>query len=80
MTDQLDEVLSHAFIVLIDSMHNGINEGLLVRLTQLSYIAKVNICNAAIWHGKDVAGVRISMEKPKLQPQIETWTQLQNHR
>ena len=45
---QLDEIFSHAFIVLIDSMHNGINECLLVGLTQLSYIAKIHVCNPAI--------------------------------
>lgn len=67
---QLDKVFSHAFIVLIDSMHNGINERLLVGLTQLSYIAEVHICNPTIRHGKDVAWVGVSMEKPKLHPRV----------
>lgn len=68
---QLDEIFSHAFIVLIDSMHNGINERLLVGLTQLGYIAKVHICNPAIWHGKDVAGVGVSMKEPELHSRIK---------
>lgn len=66
MTHQLDEIFSHALVVLIDSMHNGIDEGLLVGLTQLGHIAKVYIGNAAVCHGKNVARVGIPMEKPKL--------------
>jgi len=64
---QLDEVISHAFIVLVDSMYNGVNQSLLVGLTQLCHIAKVHIGNAAIWHGENVAWMWVPMKQPKLQ-------------
>ncbi len=63
---QLDEVISHAFIILIDGVYNGIYEGLLVGLAQLCYVAKVHICNAAIRHGKNVPWMWVPMEQPKL--------------
>jgi len=63
---QLDEVISHAFVILIDGVYNSIYQGLLVGLAQLCYVAKVHICNAAIWHGKDVSWMWVPMEQPKL--------------
>ena len=66
-THELDEVIRHAFIVLIDSMHNGVYKDLLVGLTQFCHVAEINICNATVRHGKDVAWMWVTMEKPKLQ-------------
>ena len=63
---QLDEVISHAFVILIDGVYDGIYEGLFVGLAQLCYVAKVHICNAAIGHGKDVPRMWVPMKQPKL--------------
>lgn len=59
---QLNEVICHAPIVLVHSVHDCINESLLVTLTQLSDVAKVHVGDAAIPQSKDVARVRIAME------------------
>lgn len=63
---QLDEVFGHLVVVLIHGVHNGINQDLLVALAQLCYIAEVHVCNSAIWHGKDVARMGVTMEQAKL--------------
>ena len=63
---QLDEVLGHFLVVLVDSVHHGIDERLLVLLRHLSHIAKVYVRDAAVRQRKDVARVWVPMEQPKL--------------
>lgn len=63
---QLDEIICHALVVLVDRMHNGVYQGLLVPLTQLCNVAKVHIPYAAIPQREYVAGMGVSMEEAKL--------------
>lgn len=67
VTDQLHEVISHPFVVLVDCVNDSIYEGLLIPLAQLCHIAEINIAYSAISQGKDVARVGVTMEKAKLQ-------------
>ena len=64
---QLYKIVCHAPIVLIDRVHNCINEGLLVSLTQLRNIAKVHISNPSVAQREDVAWMWITVEEPELQ-------------
>ena len=66
MAYQGDEVVGHADVILVHGMYNGVDECLLVALAELCHIAKVDICNPAVWHGKDVPRMRVAMEQPKL--------------
>ena len=52
---QLDEVLSHSEVVLVDRMDHSINERLLVVVAQLRHIAKVNIRDPPISQRKNVS-------------------------
>ena len=61
------KIVCHAPIVLIDRVHYCIDEGLLVPLTQLRNVAKVNIGNSAVAQRKDVAWMWITVEEPELQ-------------
>lgn len=63
---QLDEVASHLVVVFIHGMHHGVDERLLVGAAQLRNIAEVHVRNPPVLKREDVAGVRISVEEPKL--------------
>ena len=63
---QLDKVLGHFLIVLIDGVHNSVDQRLLVLLRHLRHIAKVHVRDAAVPQSKNVARVRIPVEQPKL--------------
>ena len=65
-THQLDEVLGHGLIVIVDGMHDRINEHSLVTLTQLGHVAKIHICYATVAQRKNVAGMRVAMEQTEL--------------
>ena len=52
---QLDEVLGHAKVVLVDGMDHSVNECLLVVVAQLRHIAEVNIGDAPISQCEDVS-------------------------
>lgn len=65
---QLDEVLGHLLVVLIDGVHHRVDQHLLVGLAQLRHVAKVDVRDSPVPQSKDVARVRISVKQPELQP------------
>lgn len=69
-THQLDEVFGHLLIVLVHSMHDSIDQNLLVGLAELCHIAKINISDAAVPKSENVSRVRVPMEQPELRPGI----------
>ena len=63
---QFDEILGHSVVVLIHSMHHGVNEGLLVAAAQLCHVAEVHVRNAAVVKREDVARVGVAVEESEL--------------
>jgi hypothetical protein len=49
-------------------VHHRVDEHLLVAGGQLRHVAKVHVRDAAVVHREDVAGVRVAVEQPELQP------------
>ena len=60
---QLDEVVGHGLVIIVDCVHDCIDQDLLVLLTQLRHVTEVHIGDAPISEREDVARVRISMEQ-----------------
>ena len=63
---QLDEVIGHGLVVIVDCVHDCIDQDLLVLLTQLRHVAEVHIGDAPVSQRKDVARMRVAVEQAEL--------------
>ena len=70
-THELDEVLGHVEVVLIDRVHDGVDQRLLVAGAQLRDVAEVAVGDAPVGQREDVARVRVAVEQPKLRDTSE---------
>ena len=71
---QLDEVVGHRNVVVVDGVHDRVDEHVLVLLAQLGHVAKVDVRNAAVAQREDVAGVRVAVEQAKLRRTGQAFT------
>ena len=69
---ELDEVLGHLEVVLVDGVHDGVDQRLLVAGAQLRDIAEVAVRDAAVRQREDVARVGVAVEQPELRTRAET--------
>ena len=65
-THQLDEVIGHGLVVIVDGVHHCVDQDLLVLLTELCHVAEVHVRYPPVPEGEDVARVWVSVKQAKL--------------